>query len=66
MIKLENVSFSYNQDSQNIIENINIEIKKGEVVAFIGASGCGKTTLTRIFSRVGADVAMHLLNFCTE
>ena len=50
MIKLKNVSFSYNQDSRNIIENINIEIKKGEVVAFIGASGCGKTTLTRIIN----------------
>lgn len=50
MIKFENVSFSYNQDSRNIIENINIEIKKGEVVAFIGASGCGKTTLTRIIN----------------
>lgn len=50
MIKLKNVSFSYNQDSRNIIENINIKIKKGEVVAFIGASGCGKTTLTRIIN----------------
>ena len=50
MIKLKNVSFSYNQDSRNIVENINIEIKKGEVVAFIGASGCGKTTLTRIIN----------------
>lgn len=50
MIKLKNVSFSYNQNSRNIIENINIEIKKGEVVAFIGSSGCGKTTLTRIIN----------------
>ncbi len=50
MIKLENVSFSYNQDFGNILKNINIEIKKGEVVAFIGASGCGKTTLTRIIN----------------
>lgn len=29
MIKLENVSFSYNQDFGNILKNINIEIKKG-------------------------------------
>lgn len=50
MIKLENVSFSYNQDSKNILRNISIEIKEGEVVAFIGSSGCGKTTLTRIIN----------------
>lgn len=50
MIKLENVSFTYNQDSGNILENINLEIKKGEVIALIGASGCGKTTLTRIIN----------------
>lgn len=50
MIELENVSFSYNQDSGNILENINVKIKKGEVVAFIGASGCGKTTLTRVIN----------------
>ncbi len=50
MIKLENVSFSYNQDSENILKNISIGIKKGEVVAFIGSSGCGKTTLTRIIN----------------
>lgn len=50
MIKLENVSFSYSQDSENILKNISIGIKKGEVVAFIGSSGCGKTTLTRIIN----------------
>lgn len=75
MIKLKNISFSYNQDSRNIIENINIEIKKGEVVAFIGASGCGKTTLTRIINglaykfyggKLNGNITMDGMNPCEK
>ena len=50
MIKLKNVSFAYSKDSANILKNINLEINDGECVAFIGASGCGKTTLTRLIN----------------
>ena len=48
MIKLKNVSFSYNQNSENTLKNISIEIKKGEVVAFIGSSGCGDNDIMMI------------------
>lgn len=50
MIELKNLSFSYQRDSKDTLKNINLEINKGEVVAFIGASGCGKTTLTRVIN----------------
>ena len=50
MINLKNVSFAYSKDSANILKNINLEINDGECVAFIGASGCGKTTLTRLIN----------------
>lgn len=50
MIKLEQLSFSYNQGFEKNLEDINLDIKEGEVVAFIGASGCGKTTLTRMIN----------------
>ena len=50
MIKLKNVRFAYSKDSANILKNINLEINDGECVAFIGASGCGKTTLTRLLN----------------
>lgn len=42
-IELESISFSY--DSQKIINDINLQIKKGETIGFIGASGSGKSTL---------------------
>ena len=45
-ISIEDIVFSYGED--NIINHLNMEIKKGEAVAFIGPSGSGKTTLSDI------------------
>ena len=50
-IKYENVSFSYNNDTDNIIENINIDLKKGESLALVGSSGGGKTTICNLLPR---------------
>ena len=44
---LKNVSFSY-VPGQPIIENINVEIKRGEIVALVGDNGAGKTTLIKL------------------
>lgn len=44
-IRLENVSFTYPEAELPILENANLKIRKNESVAFIGASGAGKTTL---------------------
>ena len=43
-IKLDTVSFYYNKDKE-VLSKINLEIKKGQAVAFVGHSGAGKTTL---------------------
>lgn len=48
LIKLENICFSYSDNSSLVLNNINLEIKAGESVAIVGPSGCGKTTLLKI------------------
>ena len=46
-IKFNNVSFSY-VNSSEILQNINLNIKKGERIAIMGISGSGKSTLMRL------------------
>ncbi len=43
-ISFDKVNFEYKKDNQ-VLKNINLEIKKGEVTAFVGASGAGKSTM---------------------
>jgi ATP-binding cassette subfamily C protein len=47
-IKLEEVCFSYNQQDSLVLDHISLDIKAGEKVAFVGASGGGKTTLLQL------------------
>lgn len=44
-IDVKDVSFCYSENSFRVLDHVNLTIKKGESVAFIGASGGGKTTL---------------------
>lgn len=49
---LKDAAFSYSPlESENcvVIDNLNLDIKKGEFVAFTGRSGCGKSTILKLF-----------------
>ena len=48
-IEIENVTFSY--ETEPVLKNINLSIKAGEVVAFVGMSGGGKTSLVNLIPR---------------
>lgn len=51
MIKIQNVSFKY-RDSNIILNNINFEIKEGEIVAIVGKNGSGKSTIGKLIAGI--------------
>ncbi len=46
LVEVDNVNFAY--DRRQILKSINLTIRRGQVVAIMGLSGCGKTTLLRL------------------
>lgn len=49
-IVIDNVSFAY-EANRNVLENINLHVKKGETIALVGMSGGGKSTLVSLLPR---------------
>ncbi len=47
-IDFKNVSFSYRDSGEVSVSNLNLEIKSGQTVAFVGPSGAGKTTIVKL------------------
>ena len=52
MLKICNVSKIFENDDkfENVLQNINLNIQKQEIVSLVGHSGCGKSTLLRIIA----------------
>ncbi len=48
-IIIDNVTFGYEEDKP-ILKNVSLKIPKGKIIAIMGSSGCGKTTLLRLIS----------------
>ena len=65
-VEFRNVSFHYPDAADDIISDINFKANKGELVAFIGATGSGKTTLINLIPRfydvTGGEVLVDGVN----
>jgi ATP-binding cassette, subfamily B, bacterial MsbA len=51
-IELKNVSFSYENDPKKILDNVSLSIPQGSMVALVGESGGGKSSLIRLIQRL--------------
>ena len=62
-IRFEDVGFSYQQEvgREDALKNINLAIKPGEIVAFVGPSGGGKSTLVNLLPRFFKPTSGHIL-----
>ncbi|MFQ7800782.1 MAG: ATP-binding cassette domain-containing protein [Coprobacillus cateniformis] len=60
-ILLENISKSFGE--HQIIEDLNIEMTRGEIVSFIGANGTGKSTILKMIGLIYQDseISMFLV-----
>lgn len=50
-IELLGVSFKYESRNEYVFEDLSLKIKKGNKVAFVGSSGCGKSTILQLLLR---------------
>ncbi|NBV72761.1 ABC transporter ATP-binding protein [bacterium] len=50
-LSFNNVSFSYGEEKDKVLNNINFQINKGEILALVGPSGAGKSTLVDLIPR---------------
>ena len=62
-IEFKDVSFAYSKEDEPILKNINLKINKGETLAIMGATGCGKSSLVNLIPRFyEADSGQVLVN----
>ncbi len=65
-IEFKNVSFKYPDSAANVVENISFKATKGQTVAFIGSTGCGKSTVINLIPRfydvTGGEVLVDGIN----
>lgn len=60
-IQLNNVSFHYNPEGPDVLNDINFTIVPGQTISVIGHTGCGKTTLQKLIQRLYDPTAGEIL-----
>jgi ABC-type multidrug transport system fused ATPase/permease subunit len=50
-IVVKNITFKYESRDQPVFTDMNLEIKEGQKVGFVGSSGCGKSTIHQLLQR---------------
>lgn len=67
-IEFRRVAFQYKDSSVPVLTDINITVRRGEVVALVGLSGAGKSTLTnllmRFYDATGGEIVIDGVNIC--
>ncbi|XEY25602.1 ABC transporter ATP-binding protein [Candidatus Uabimicrobium helgolandensis] len=59
-IEFQHVSFAYKEEGPQVLEDINFKVMPGEVVALVGATGSGKSTIGRLFTRTYDGYKGHI------
>ncbi|WP_027400548.1 ABC transporter ATP-binding protein [Anaerovorax odorimutans] len=52
MVKIENITFAYNQASRKILKDVSFDIQKNQCIAILGNNGAGKSTLLKCIDRI--------------
>jgi ATP-binding cassette subfamily B protein len=60
-IRFQNVSFTYPGTDRRVLDDVNLELKAGSVVAVVGENGAGKTTLVKLICRLYQPTSGRIL-----
>ena len=65
-IRLDHVSFSYPGTDRLVIDNINLDLPAGKVIAIVGENGAGKSTLVKLLAKLYAPTSGRILVDSTD